>query len=293
VDSERVFALCVGAVFGLLPYAVKDMPPFIAWIGILGAVAICAMTFTPINPRLIWPIAVMTTSGLFFVAAMSWLYQRLNEAPQMPSTSDSIKTNTSVSMGASPAAASMPNIYMECVAANLPDVWPNGPLYTLDLNPIPAPFGGGLAERGINSSPVKWEFQGMTYRCQLINYSDAPIFNVELFLHLIFREAIINNKLNQYDSGVVTVDREWSIRIGKLDPGKDNPYTFFVMNMSTQFVEATLPNTITIHNRKELIIDLHRGPTPIMHFGPRLLAPSPTKAYICGSFCGMCRQRHA
>jgi hypothetical protein len=76
-------------------------------------------------------------------------------------------------------AASPPNLYIECVAANLPDIWPNNPLYILELNPIPAPGGGGLVEYGVNNSAAtKWGFQGMTYRCQIINYNDTPIFNV-------------------------------------------------------------------------------------------------------------------
>src|ERR1700730_17023877 len=53
--------------------------------------------------------------------------------------------------------ASAPKLFMECAPANLPTVWPNGPLYVLQLNPIPAPYGIGLAEYGVNSSsPVNF-----------------------------------------------------------------------------------------------------------------------------------------
>jgi hypothetical protein len=37
VMDERIFAVCVAAFFGLLPYAVKGMPNFIAWIGLQAA----------------------------------------------------------------------------------------------------------------------------------------------------------------------------------------------------------------------------------------------------------------
>ena len=85
MDSERVFALCVGALFYFLPYLMRDMPAFVVWIGIAGAVAIGTTTFVPINPRLIWPIALVITSGISFVAALSWLYQRYDETPKEPS----------------------------------------------------------------------------------------------------------------------------------------------------------------------------------------------------------------
>ena len=76
MDRERVFALCLGAVFGFLPYAVKGMPPFVAWVGILGALVIGGLTFVPINPNLISLSALLIGSALFFVAVASWGYWR-------------------------------------------------------------------------------------------------------------------------------------------------------------------------------------------------------------------------
>jgi len=92
-----------------------------------------------------------------------------------------------------------------------------------------------------------------------------------------------NSALKQYDSGHITIDREWLIKIGKIDSGKDSQYTFFVFNMSSQFVEVTLPKTISIQRDGGVdIINLITGPNVTMHFGPRLSAPdarnSPTGA---------------
>jgi hypothetical protein len=80
--GERIFAICVAAAFGFLPYAVKGMPNFIAWIGIAGAVVIGGLTFTSINPRLVMPAGFMIATLLAFVAASAWLYQRYQETPR-------------------------------------------------------------------------------------------------------------------------------------------------------------------------------------------------------------------
>lgn len=79
--AERIFAICVGAIFGFLPYAVKGMPTFVAWIGIAGAVLIGGLTFTSINPRLVMPAAFVVVSVAALIAASSWLYQRYQETP--------------------------------------------------------------------------------------------------------------------------------------------------------------------------------------------------------------------
>lgn len=80
--GERIFAICVAAVFGFLPYAIKGMPTFVAWIGIAGAMIIGGLTFAPINPRLVMPAGFMIASFIGFVAASSWMYQRYAESPR-------------------------------------------------------------------------------------------------------------------------------------------------------------------------------------------------------------------
>jgi len=79
--GERIFAICVAAVFGFLPYAVKGMPTYVAWIGIAAAFLIGGMTLTPINPRLVMPSAFVVASVVALIAASSWLYQRYQETP--------------------------------------------------------------------------------------------------------------------------------------------------------------------------------------------------------------------
>jgi hypothetical protein len=67
--------------------------------------------------------------------------------------------------------------------------------------------------------------------------------------------------------------------MGKIESGKDNPYTFFVFNASAQFVEATLPKTISIQRDDGMdTINLITGPDVTMHFSPRLQAPNAQKS---------------
>jgi hypothetical protein len=269
--------------------------------GILASVGYTVITVTPADFKLARALfliagALVFTDGIMWgVLTDSPLWTRiliggLIGAVSAVATNEAIRwINNREKIAEPPPAqtkshieASVPKLFMECAPANLPTVWPSGPLYVLPLNPIPAPYGNGLVEYGVNSgSPMNFGFQWAVYRCQITNYSETPIFNSAISLHLTFREAI--QKVSQYEGGPITIDREWLIQIGKIDSGKDSPYTFFVFNMSAQFVEITLPRTISIQRDTGMdIINLITGPNVTMHFGPRLGAPdsrnSPTVA---------------
>jgi hypothetical protein len=83
VSSERIFSVAMAIAFYLLPYAgVKDMPPFVAWIGIFGALLIGALTFVPMETKLFWPVSLIIAGTLCFMAGSVWLYQRIQETPQ-------------------------------------------------------------------------------------------------------------------------------------------------------------------------------------------------------------------
>ena len=90
--EERLFAIAVAALFGFLPFAVKDMPPIIAGAGVIGGLLIgllsfAPLTIVPLNPKFVWPIAFIITGLLCCSAGGAWLFQRISEAaPPVPST---------------------------------------------------------------------------------------------------------------------------------------------------------------------------------------------------------------
>jgi hypothetical protein len=85
------------------------------------------------------------------------------------------------------------------------------------------------------------------YRCQLTNYEIVPVFNVEMSLHLQFKEALRDTERpNATRSGVVTLSRDWPIQIRKIDFGQEKPFVFYIYNMSNQFAQISLPNSLTL-----------------------------------------------
>jgi type III secretory pathway component EscT len=49
----------VAAMFGFLPFAVKDMLTAIAWIGVLVGLAVGVVSIAPIDQKLVWPISLL------------------------------------------------------------------------------------------------------------------------------------------------------------------------------------------------------------------------------------------
>jgi hypothetical protein len=78
---ELLFGIGIAGLFGFLPYAVKDMPPFVAWIGILGGLAICLLALAPIDSKLVVPISLIVSGALALIAGGALLYERHHIAP--------------------------------------------------------------------------------------------------------------------------------------------------------------------------------------------------------------------
>lgn len=78
----RSLLLSVGAnaPFWLLPYVVKDMPAFVAWIGIVGFFAMLLLSILPVQDKLLAPI-LMIGLGIAWIAAGSVLwYSRAHQS---------------------------------------------------------------------------------------------------------------------------------------------------------------------------------------------------------------------
>ena len=107
--------------------------------------------------------------------------------------------------------------------------------------------GGGLSEffsRG--GGEMKWpesvNGQPMGYACHLINHGNIPIFNVSMSFGLIFREVVQDQQLGTLKSGKVTLARDYSIQVNRID-GSNGAFLFYVANHSPQFVQVTLPKS--------------------------------------------------
>lgn len=149
-------------------------------------------------------------------------------------------------------------------------------LKVLNLWPIPeANGGGGLAEMFLTKGtefqwpkppdrPYLWG-----YRCQVFNYGDAPVFNIEVELQEVFREITRDpSQPDSMKSGEIKVARKWPIQIDKIDIGPGNPFTFYIYNMSETMVMVSVPDVVTLQtdgNNKTNVPLIHSEP---MQFWP-------------------------
>jgi hypothetical protein len=156
-----------------------------------------------------------------------------------------------------------------------------GRVAILSLEPVPESMGGdGLAE--VSGKPGA-AFAGKDslgapariHQYQITGYAPRTMFNVSIALHLIFKEAIRNKRnTNQIDSGKITLERDWIIKIAKIDPGPDHPFIFYAMNESGNFVSVSFPETATAQMAGNNAV---RGTVRIITPGPDLSYLAPAK----------------
>jgi hypothetical protein len=154
---------------------------------------------------------------------------------------------------------------MECRGSFLPDRFPReGRIELLPIYYVHAPFGGGLGGledlRGKPDSEIIWPPNKLgiptrAYKCDLTNYSQEPVANVELVFHVDFKEMVRQGK--QIGSGKTVLSRDWLAKLNKVDSEKS--FTFFVQNLSELFLYVTKPTCATL----ELIGDSKRRVAPI------------------------------
>jgi hypothetical protein len=152
-----------------------------------------------------------------------------------------------------PTGERSPKIQIECHFGSMPNVVPEeGRIYVLSLFPTPIESGGGGLVENFATPGSEWSWSPPDkrpitgYSCRLTNYSDAPVFNVEMSLGTTFIVAVRNPNTGGTQSGDVYLSRRWLIRMAKINAGEDKPFTFYVMNISAYFALVTLPDVATL-----------------------------------------------
>jgi len=172
-------------------------------------------------------------------------------------------------------------VHIDCQFGLMPTVIPpDGRNYILMTYPIPRESGGGgLAEAfGLPGSEQRWSAQNAGpatgYRCQLTNYGKSPMFNVEMVVMLSFREVQRKrDNPNALTSGVVTLSRGWLVPVKKIDSGPNNPFIFYIFNTSPQFVDVSLPKSVTYQkgdSEKRFTVTLKQAAQSFINLPPGL-----------------------
>ena len=147
-------------------------------------------------------------------------------------------------------------IYAQCQSKFLIEkpLQPGETLNVLQLWPTPEAVGGrGLMQMFMTKgNKFVWPTprNGLPfltgYQCDITNYRDGLVLNVELALEEVFREVHpVPNQPNAMQAGEITLSRKWPITIDKIDVGASNPFTFYIFNTSDTMVLISLPETVT------------------------------------------------
>jgi hypothetical protein len=79
------------------------------------------------------------------------------------------------------------------------------------------------------------------YKCIIMNYDDKPLLSVSLDLRVAL--AVVEPRQDgALESGAIIADRSWPLKIGKIDTGRDNPFVFYVVNRTNNFLFVWLNN---------------------------------------------------
>jgi hypothetical protein len=138
---------------------------------------------------------------------------------------------------------------IECHLGDLPAQVPSqGEVFMLPLFYSPGSGGEqiGLSSRhGRPGSTWQWfsdQETSQVYRCEITNYGQLSIFNVEIKIKVNFQEVRTNpDNAGSISSGQIIYSREWPILIAKIDVGSDRRFVFYAYNHSKYFVAVELP----------------------------------------------------
>jgi hypothetical protein len=260
-----LFFAAIGAVLAAL--AIKNATPsalwdWILWLGISSiALSILLLVLYIYSAKNDGPFVL---PAVLFAIGIYGLTSGLGIAlsPQKPN-------------GAPTDITSGPSIFLQCFAANLPAVSPPGGVFWV----IQLQGRAGVAAIGFaqmygepgRETGLELANLGQLYRCDVTNYGSQPVTDVALMLRLTFSKAVKEGNAYHGTSDIVTLSR--TLQTQKIDPGKDNPFSFYIWNMSNEFVELEFGSQSTLRiigELKDRVITIEQAnPAPVLHFIPR------------------------
>lgn len=146
------------------------------------------------------------------------------------------------------------NIQIECQNAFLPDNIPaSGRVWAGELSTDPnTPHQAGSTRELYQKPgfPIRWFSNGKPvgiYKCEIRNYGEAPIFNVEITFKVEFRKVVLTGATTgtTKHAGEKVASGDWTMPILRIDPGKESPFSFYLYNISIYFVTAFPPTSVS------------------------------------------------
>lgn len=182
--------------------------------------------------------------------------------------------------------SSDPGLFVECQHIRFPiKVASDGRTFGLNLFPTPlANRGGGMGEySGIPGSDFNISNNPLTtgYKCSVTNYGPRPMLAIRIGLNLVFQKAVRDkDNPNAVRNGEITAQRPWRIDVPKIDPGANNPFIFYIWNITDAWVNVSFPDSVEAEyigdpeRFKFRLSSANYGP---LNFSPVLDAPISTQ----------------
>jgi hypothetical protein len=143
-----------------------------------------------------------------------------------------------------------PSLFIECASVlSSMNVSAHSRTFWLDL--VDPDLPGGLALHSAVFSgytPLVSDKTGANtiYQCRVMNYGSEPALNVDLMLKLRYQNAVEQANGTGYRGGQDVRDISNSVRISKIDPGIENPFLFYIRNMTPGFVQLAFAEAATV-----------------------------------------------
>jgi hypothetical protein len=266
--------------------------------GILASVGYAVITVTPADFKLARALfliagALVFTDGIMWgVLTDSPLWTRIlivgligavsavatNEAIRWINNREKIAEPPPAQTTAGPQQDVDFSLYFNCRTAIIPtDSLSNNVLTILEITTA---FGDAMiAEHTIPAGRqyIQWPpdyFNAIVFRCELTNYGEKTVFDVELPLRLSVREVVRDTKEpGRISEGITTPSRDYIFKVAKIDSGSDRSTVFYVANRSPNFALVIPNETATLQqlgtaSRKTVPVMYSKKPGDIISFVP-------------------------
>jgi len=155
------------------------------------------------------------------------------------------------------------SLYLACRRETIPTTsLPNKFLTILEITTA---FGDGMVMEGTipaGHQKLPWPPDTMAFRCELTNYGEKTVFDVELLLNLTVWEAVRDTKEpGRISKGVTKPAKNYIFKIAKIDSGADRSIVFYIFNQSPNFARVITNETATLQQ----LGTVDRKTVPVMY----------------------------
>jgi hypothetical protein len=211
----------------------------------------------------IWGMALCGLGFIGFTCAYFWPLLPTGRLPLSGDPQDSREPARSPSERVA--------IYVECESVFSPLFPASGKIYALPAGGFPniTRIPGGIATlTGSPGTKIAGNMISFANKCDVYNYSNSPLINVELGFPMRFREAVKNADGNGQTTGRTLLEGVWKAILPKIEPGVGNPFTLYLFHIGPQFIEMYIPEIANYHilgdsSERTVAIDKPQGYGPI------------------------------